>query len=123
MYLIIVFLFILLGAIAPVPTFHRDKFLRFFFFTFYYAASDLAGKIRIKRSPRPPPRRALPAKISFGALYIRKFELFSNPKGRAAAAAVQPPPHLTLGLRPRKNKNTGSNCPAKGGTKEKTQKF
>jgi hypothetical protein len=128
MYLIMFLSFVLLGALAPVAIFHRDKFLRFFPF---YAASNLASKIRIKRSPRPPPRRALMTRIAFCALYIRKFEPFLSLKGRAAAAAVQPPPHLLRsparlwrGLRPQKLlKNAGSNCPAFGGTKRKTQKF
>jgi hypothetical protein len=124
--------FVLLGAIAPVPIFIGTNFCVFSFS--FYAASNLAGRIRIKRSPRPPPRRAPPTKITFCALYIRKFELFLNLKGRAAAAAVQPPPYLEftlsavegLGLRPRKLlKNAGSNRRnlKEISSKEKTQKF
>ena len=125
MYLIMaVCLFCSLTSFSSCLSLKKDKFLRFFFFTFSYAASNLAGKIRIKRSPRPPPRRAPPTKIAFCALYIRKFELFLSLKGRAAAAAVQPPPLIALGLRPQKLlKNAGSNCPAFGGTKRKTLKF
>src|SRR3989344_8952707 len=107
MYLIIIFLSLIFA----------------FFFSFY-AASNLAGRIRIKRSPRPPPRRAPTTKIAFCALFTRKFELFSNLKGGAAAGRPQPPPLIALGLRPRKLlKMLARTVPPLAGLKKKRKNF